>query len=162
MNKITVVPSNENLDIIRTNDKLDESIKEDLCDLQMKNKELKEFLDKEISIVDNIATDFIVSGNSFDFSWKCYKLRDIVVKQFDSILDLKSNLSMLGLDDPKSVDKLKKVTNMTKGTFMTVLLYYGAPDNSGEVISGIRFIDVIGAEGDSKARQSFLRYSRTV
>ena len=39
MNKITVVPSNENLDIIRTNDKLDESIKEDLCDLQMKNKE---------------------------------------------------------------------------------------------------------------------------
>lgn len=162
-NKINIVPSDKNLNHIMGNKKLHPSIKQEFCDLHSKNKNLSEFISKEMDIVDKVVKEFIISGNSFDFSWGEYTLRDVVIKEFDDFFAFNENIKMLGLDDEDTLHHLKELMRIPDGKFMTVLLYYGAPSDADNILSGIRFIDVIGAnEKEDYHRNSFLRYRRCI
>ena len=163
-NKINIVPSDKNLTYIMENTKLHPSMRQEFCDLHSSNKNLKEFLEREMEIVDKVVKEFIISGNCFDFSWKEYTLRDAVIKEFDDFFAFSQNLKMLGLDDTSSMEHLKDILKIPEGKFLTVLLYYGAPSDTDNILSGIRFIDIIGAtNSDNKChRSTFLRYRREI
>lgn len=160
-NKINIVPSDKNLTQIMENTKLYPPMRNEFCELHTENPNLKNFLEKEMEIVDKVVKEFLISGNSFDFSWGEYTLRDIVIKEFDDFFAFSQNLKMLGMDDEETMDDLKDILKIPNGRFMTVLLYYGAPSDTDNILSGIRFIDIIGAtECDELIRNSFLRYRR--
>ena len=164
-NKINVVPSDNTLSYIMENKKLHPSMKQEFCELHSTNKNLKEFIEKEMEIVDKVVKEFIISGNSFDFSWGEYTLRDVVIKEFDDFFSFNENIRMLGLNDDDTLHHLKEIMKIPDGKFMTVLLYFGAPSDSDNILSGIRFIDVIGANANNEEsynRSSFLRYRRCI
>lgn len=165
-NKINIVPSDKNLNYIMENKKLSPAMRQEFCNLHSTDQGLKDFLEKEMEITDKVVKEFVVAGNSFDFSWPEYTLRDAIVKEFDNFFSFRENLRMLGLDDDETMEKLRDVLRIPDGSFMTVLLYYGAPSDTDHILSGIRFIDVIGSTNSTDDpmyhRSSFLRYSRDI
>ena len=164
-NKINIVPSNKNITYIMENKKLCPSMRQELCELHSTDCNLKNFLEKEMDIVDSVVKEFIIAGNSFDFSWAEYTLRDAIIKEFDDFFLFNQNLKMLGLDDDETMERIKDVLRIANGKFMTVLLYYGAPSDSNTTLSGIRFIDIIGVSGNDSStyrRSSILRYSKEI
>lgn len=165
-NKINIVPSDKKLNNIMENKKLSPSMRREFCDLHHTNNDLKNFLEKEMEVVDKVVKEFIIAGNSFDFSWTEYTLRDAIIKEFDDFFAFSQNLKMLGLDDEESIEALKDVLRISDSghKFMTVLMYYGAPADNDNILSGVRFIDVVGVsdDDDTYSRSSFLRYSRNI
>lgn len=163
-NQIHVVPSNAELADIRMNEKLSPEMKDELCQLHTTDINLKKLIMQEMEVVDNLAKEVVLSGKSFDFSWKEYTLRDIVVKQHDNVFDFQQNLRMLGLDDVESSNILyPMVESNLCSNYMTILLYYGAPSDTEEIYSGIRFIDVLCVDAECQLqRESFLRYSKNM
>lgn len=164
-NKLNIVPSNSEYNYILHNDKLSNQMMEDICKLHDSNKkQLESLIFSEMDIVDKIVREFLISGNSFDFSWKEYTLRDVVIKQTDDFFEFLSNCKRYRINDDDSLDAIYKTLALQDGHYMTVFLYYGAPNDTDDVLSGVRFIDVMSSKKDGSEfnRNCFIRYYNSI
>lgn len=138
-------------------------MKEEMLHLWRTNRKLFELIVLDSVAADTIATKMSAVEKPFDFSWSEYTLRDVVIRQFDSKNELNEQLKMLQLNDRESFNLLKTIRELPMSSYMTILLYYGAPANSIQAFSHVRFVDVMGIDETSKIhRKTFLGYTKEI
>lgn len=160
---VIVVPKNDEIKkmIIPEGVRLDGNMIQHMQEMYDKNPSLCELVLQDACTANIIASKKSRDEKPFDFSWTEYTLRDVSIHQFHTKDKLCERMRMLELNDVETSKILKSMFDDNIHQYMTLLLYYGAPADSEQAFSHVRFIDVIGIlDNDECVRHTFLRYTK--
>ena len=157
-------PANSTPTEIANNLKLSSEMKDQMCQLYISDAKMKDFVLREMEVADTLAQKLLLSGKKLDFGWDKYTLRDVVLHQTKDPFKFEEDTRMFGIYDYWTSSAIRQMLqNVNVEQYLSVLLYYGAPSEEGEILSRVRFVDVMAMDNDKNLhRRSFFRYAQEI